>query len=61
VVDRIGQLAGDPRPLGCEKLSGGERYRVRQGDYRIVYSIEDDRLVNWIVKVEHRRDVYRGL
>jgi mRNA interferase RelE/StbE len=59
VVDRIGRLADDPRPSGCEKLAGGERYRVRQGDYRIVYSIEDSLLVVWIVKIGHRRDVYR--
>lgn len=61
VVERIGRLADDPRPRGCEKLAGGERYRVRQGDYRIVYSVEDALLVVWVVKVGHRRDVYRGL
>ena len=61
VVERIGFLADDPRPRGCEKLVGGERYRVRQGDYRIVYSVEDARLIVWIVKIGHRRDVYRGL
>lgn len=61
VMKRIADLVEDPRPPGCEKLSGGERYRVRQGDYRIVYSVEDPRLVVWVVKVGHRRDVYRGL
>jgi len=61
VVERIGRLANDPRPRGCEKLAGGERYRVRQGDYRIVYSVEDELLTVWVVKVGHRRDVYRGL
>ncbi len=61
VVERIGRLAEDPRPRGCEKLAGGERYRVRQGDYRIVYSVEDALLIVWIVKIGHRRDVYRGL
>jgi len=59
VVERIGRLAEDPRPRGCEKLAGGERYRVRQGDYRIVYSVEDALLIVWVVKVGHRRDVYR--
>ena len=59
VVRRIQDLADDPRPRGCEKLSGGERYRVRQGVYRIVYSIEDDRLIIHVVKVGHRKDVYR--
>lgn len=61
VVERIGRLADDPRPRGCEKLAGGERYRVRQGDYRIVYSVEAALLVVWVVKVGNRRDVYRGL
>jgi mRNA interferase RelE/StbE len=61
VVERIGLLADDPGPRGCEKLVGGERYGVRQGDYRIVYSVEDRRLVVWAVKVGHRRDVYRSL
>ena len=60
VIARIGALADDPRPPGCERLTSQERYRVRQGDYRIVYSIEDDILIVWIVKVGHRRDVYRG-
>lgn len=59
VMERIGALADDPRPPGCEKLSTLERYRVRQGDYRIVYSIEDDILTIWVVSVGHRRDVYR--
>jgi mRNA interferase RelE/StbE len=60
VVRRIGALADDPRPPGCEKLSARERYRVRQGAYRIVYSIDDDVLTVWVVKVGHRSDVYRG-
>lgn len=60
VVERIGALAHDPRPRGCEKLAGGEHYRVRQGEYRIVYTIEDAVLIVWVVKVAHRRDVYRG-
>ncbi len=59
IMDRIQSLADDPRPPGCEKLSARERYRVRQGDYRIVYSIQDDERTVWIVKIGHRRDVYR--
>ena len=60
VVNRIGALADDPRPPGCEKLSGqSNRYRVRQGAYRIVYSVEDDVLVVFVVKVGHRSTVYR--
>jgi mRNA interferase RelE/StbE len=53
------QLAETPRPPGCEKLSGQERYRLRQGVYRIVYEIDDDILKVIVVKVGHRRDVYR--
>ncbi len=60
VMERIGALADDPRPRGCEKLSALERYRLRVGDYRIVYAIEDAELVAWVVRVGHRRDVYRG-
>ena len=60
ILQRIRALAHDPRPTGCEKLSGQERYRVRQGAYRIVYEIEDSRLVVLVVKVGHRRDVYRN-
>jgi len=56
---RIEQLSENPRPLGCEKPTGKDRYRLRQGRYRIIYSIQDDELTVWIVKVGHRRDVYR--
>jgi mRNA interferase RelE/StbE len=59
VVARIESLADSPRPRGCEKLSGQERYRVRQGVYRIVYAIEDDALLVYVVKVGHRSSVYR--
>jgi mRNA interferase RelE/StbE len=55
----IQALVEDPRPPGCEKLSGQERYRVRQGDYRIIYEIQDDVLTVIVVKVGHRREVYR--
>lgn len=60
IMERVRSLSDDPRPVGCEKLSGQERYRVRQGVYRIIYEIEDDRLTVLIVKVGHRRDVYRS-
>ena len=59
ILDRIASLAHNPRPSGCEKLTGQERYRVRQGKYRIVYSIQDDQLQVWIVKVGHRKGIYR--
>lgn len=59
ILQRIKKLGENPRPSGCEKLTGQERYRVRQGRYRIVYSIQDRELTVWIVKVGHRKDIYR--
>ena len=59
ILRRIEMLSQDPRPQGHEKLTGRERYRVRQGHYRIVYSIQDKELTVWVVKVGHRREVYR--
>jgi len=60
IIARIQALADDPRPVGAEKLSGQDRYRVRQGDYRILYEIEDQVLRIMVVKIGHRRDVYRA-
>ena len=59
IVTRIEGLAPDPRPPSCEKLSGLEQYRVRQGDYRVIYSVDDEARTVAIVKIGHRRDVYR--
>jgi len=59
VVERIHSLSENPRQEGCKKLSGQEKYRVRCGDYRIVYSIEDAILIVYVVKVGHRKDVHR--
>jgi len=59
ILKPIEALADDPRPMGSEKLSGQERFRVRQGVYRIVYEIQDEELVIVVVKVGHRREVYR--
>ena len=59
IIKRIGELADDPRPPGCEKLTGQDRYRLRQGRYRIVYSIQDNKLTVWVVKVGHRKDISR--
>jgi mRNA interferase RelE/StbE len=59
ILNRIESLTKDPRPPGCEKLTGQERYRLRQGRYRIVYSIQDDELTVWVVKVGHRKHIYR--
>ena len=59
LVARISELALDARPPGSEKLSGEEKYRLRQGDYRIVYSIDDADSCVVVVKIGHRRDVHR--
>ena len=60
IIRRIGQLADHPRPPGSSQLSGHDRYRIRQGVYRIVYAIDDVEIVVVVVKVGHRKDVYRG-
>jgi mRNA interferase RelE/StbE len=61
IVNRIRALASEPRPAGSEKLAGAEeRYRVRQGQFRIVYAIDDASRTVEVVKVGHRREVYRG-
>ncbi len=59
ILKRIDSLKEDPRSVGVEKLSGDEKYRIRQGNYRILYMIEDEIITVTIVKVGHRRDVYR--
>jgi mRNA interferase RelE/StbE len=59
VVSRIAALAVQPRPTGCEKLTGEDLYRIRQGDYRIVYSIADAELIVHVIRIANRRDVYR--
>ena len=59
LVTKIQRLATNPRPPGCEKLSGHELYRVRQGNYRILYTVQDAELVIVVIKVGHRREVYR--
>jgi mRNA interferase RelE/StbE len=60
IARKISALATEPRPRGCEKLAGqGDRYRVRQGRYRIVYAIDDARLLIDVVKIGHRKELYR--
>ncbi len=59
IVQKIRSLSDNPRPNGCVKLSGRERYRIRQGDYRILYSIENEILVVYVIKIGHRKEVYR--
>ncbi len=59
ILRKIETLSKDPRPYGHEKLTGQERYRIRQGRDRIVYSIQDQELTIWVVKVGHRKEMYR--
>jgi mRNA interferase RelE/StbE len=59
VVAKIQLRARDPRPHGCEKLSGAEKYRIRQGNYRLLYAIDDSTKLVTIVKVGNRREIHR--
>lgn len=59
IVTRIRNLSDEPRPAGCEKLSGHDLYRVRQGNYRVLYTVQDADLVVVIITIGHRREVYR--
>jgi mRNA interferase RelE/StbE len=60
ILDAANALAGEPYPAGCAKLSGSERsFRIRVGNYRILYDVFDGRLVIEVIKVGHRKDVYR--
>ena len=59
IVHRIQTLTNDPRPSGSEKLSGEDGYRIRQGDWRVIYLIDNVAQVIDIIKIGHRRDVYR--
>ena len=58
VVARINGLSNDPRPPGCAKVTDSDSYRIRQGDYRIIYNVADTDLVVYVLKVCHRKDVY---
>ena len=59
LIAKIRRLAQEPRPAGCEKLSGEDKFRLRQGDYRILYSVDDVNSSIVVAKLGHRRDVYR--
>jgi mRNA interferase RelE/StbE len=59
VRDAVAALADDPRPAGCTKLTGREGWRIRVGNYRVIYEIDDARRQVAVVHVGHRRDVYR--
>ena len=59
ILSRIETLGDDPRPVGSEKITGEELYRVRQGNYRIIYSIQDNEPTVCVIRVGHRKDIYR--
>ena len=59
VRDAIANLADDPRPPGCKKLSGRDGWRIRIGNYRVIYDINDRELLVTVVRVGNRRDIYR--
>ncbi|MCA8864140.1 MULTISPECIES: type II toxin-antitoxin system RelE family toxin [unclassified Halomonas] len=59
ILQRIEELQENPRPIGSEKLSGQERYRIRQGAYRIIYEVADELLIVTVVKVGHRKHDYK--
>jgi mRNA interferase RelE/StbE len=59
IAERLAALCDNPRPPGSTKLTDRDAYRLRVGDYRIIYTIHDDRLVVIVIDVGHRRDVYR--
>ena len=59
ILQKIETLAKDPRPEGCVKLTNREQYRLRQGEYRILYTIKDDQVCVTVVKVGHRKKIYR--
>lgn len=61
VTPKIDALASDPRPSGCEKLTGSDAYRIRAGDHRVVYLVDDPERIITVTRIGHRRDVYRGL
>jgi mRNA interferase RelE/StbE len=58
ILEAIAALAANPRPPGCRKLKGRPAWRIRIGDYRVVYLVENERLLVLVVKIGHRRDVY---
>lgn len=59
VTEAIQNLAENPRPAGCKKLKGRQGYRIRVGDYRVAYEIEDDKLLLLVIDIGHRREIYR--
>ncbi len=61
LISALMELEQDPRPRGVEKVRGTELWRIREGDYRLVYHIDDERKIVTVVRIGHRRDIYRGI
>ena len=59
IATKIQALGNNPRPVGCEKLAGHDKYRIRQGNYRVLFTIEDDVLIVTVIAIGNRRDIYR--
>ena len=60
IIERIQKLADNPYPIDAVRLKGREEWRIRQGDYRILYIVEEDIITVYVIKVGHRREVYKG-
>jgi mRNA interferase RelE/StbE len=58
IIEAIEKLATNPRPSGCKKLKGRDGYRIRKGDYRIIYDIYDEELVIDVIALGHRKEIY---
>lgn len=58
IEDKMMELGNDPRPSGCKKLKGRDAYRIRIGDYRAIYEIQDNKLIITVITVGHRKDIY---
>ncbi len=59
IIEAIRSLADEPRPHGCKKLSGRDAWRIRVGNYRVIYEIRESKLVVLIVDIGHRKEIYR--
>ena len=61
IFPKLEGLALEPRPAGCKKLKGGQReWRIRVGDYRVVYTVDDEKLLVSVMRIRHRSEVYEG-
>jgi len=59
IISAVEALAADPRPAGCKKLSGRPAWRIRVGSYRVIYEVQDEKLLVLVVQIGHRKDIYR--